>query len=409
MAFATAGCALVRYPVPNWAARDNTNETWMFHDKGSVFEKDFYESVVDGTYRESGQARQVGDDVAATAVSLVADLRHLDASGATYWIGPDNSGKLVVQIGRPGGDLGDALKGTALDQLGVGDARHAQFIEASLARLAMGTNQLSRHRAHIEWRMYGAVQDIAKLRRHEDIPLGDGVTAAEHEQMLHVLLVALDRDRAYFRSYEAGGLALAAELRSATSANARSTANVEATLLAMRLDARRADAQRKAFEGYPPPAEARAEASTDFERLLAEIEHAPGYAEWRNGSHAGRELTDFRESAQDALRAFSALTGAVMGVDFYAKFESFTKQFDPVAFALRVAERAPWGSALRDLFEKAKRLSKAYEQVRAADADAAKKAVLGRALVLVEDEAHVKSVEDELRKLGVPTSPHLQP
>jgi hypothetical protein len=132
-----SGCSLLRCPIPDWAAHDVAGQdtNWEFHAEGETFERCFYESVIDGTYSESGRVKYTADDVFKGTKEVADDLRQLGASGSSYFIGPDASGKLKVQISR-GNSLTDLVTGTALDAIGWGDGKHAQLIEESLKFLA---------------------------------------------------------------------------------------------------------------------------------------------------------------------------------------------------------------------------------------------------------------------------------
>jgi hypothetical protein len=113
---------------------------------------------------------------------------------------------------------------------------------------------------------------------------------------------------------------------------------------------------------------------------------------------------DFAQSALSVAQQFSAITGGMFGLDFYEKAQSFTTDFDPVAVASTLADRAPGGSALRALYDNGKKLSAAYEAVRTqgagnAAAGAATGAIGGKLLVLVETNQTVKSAVDKASPL----------
>src|SRR5262249_15931736 len=153
----------------------------------------------------------------AGAVGIVRELRGLEQEGAKYAITPDASGKIQVAIVRPRADGDERAAQNAPDMFGAGDARRAKALAFNFEQLSTFGPRIARVREKIDWRMYGVVSDLEKVRQNQplDFKLAGDVAPADYAQMLRVLLVSLQHDRDYLVGLEAGVVAVALTLRGA--------------------------------------------------------------------------------------------------------------------------------------------------------------------------------------------------
>ena len=382
----SAGCTAT---TPLWASADvfapgadGHAQRWMWHSKGPAWLEDFYESVIDGAHHTVGRAEQQTELLQKGALGILAELESLRKEGARYVISAAGD-SLGVRILRPDEGIAAGVGRSVLDKLGAGDERRARLIEVAIGQLGSFGARLDRFAQELEWRQYGALTDLERLRASQplDFKLPE-VAAADYERLLLTLLVALQRDLELVRGAQVGGLGVVVATRNASFDNPLSIANVEAVLLAALEDGRAGEAKRKPFFDYPPPVQKAAleEAPALAQRLLA----LPAYTTWKNGSHAWRQLQAFGTDVAADLKAFSALSSVFLGYDLFAVLPGGAAEIEPAVALDRLAERAPADSKLRALYTRGAALTRAA----------------GGTLRLVESEAEAKKVHQSLSLLG---------
>ncbi len=361
----------------------------MWHDTGEVFVEDFYEAILDGAANDIGRAENHAEGFQTSVAGICRELRAIQDSGARYVVTTDKSGRFDVRIVRPNEGVAAALARGMLDTIGAGDDRHAEWIALTLNQLPASGTRIHSSIREVEWRQFGAVQDLLRIRGGESVKFKQpGVSLEAYSEMLEVLVVALERDLAYLRGLELGVLGVLLVAQGAHFENPYALPSISALLLATLDDADVLARARPAFVHWPPSAEIRADIPAQAAEIVARVSTQPAYTEWQKGGVAVRELKAFASDAGTDLRAFGALSGMMTGVEVGGFLGGGAVPLDVAQVATTLASSAREGSATRVL------LTTAASQATAAS-------VAGGGLVLVTDPDSIARIESDLRSRGL--------